>query len=152
MGGMDATTKCLSVLIDEMRELQAEGKLPENCTWSAFGTGKGHLPVLFAAIANEGHVCVGMEDNVVYGADKDGKKIMATNMMLVERAANAVRAYGNEAATSAEARSMLSIAELDHEAVCKALDAVTAEFIEAEKEALKALGSVYVAQEGMGGK
>ncbi|NLT13886.1 MAG: 3-keto-5-aminohexanoate cleavage protein [Clostridiales bacterium] len=152
MGGMDATTKCLQVLIDEMHELQTAGKLPKNCTWSAFGTGKGHLPVMFASIANGGHIRVGMEDNVVYGTDKDGKKIMATNMMLVERAANAVRAFGNDVATSAEARQMLSIPPLDHDAVIKALNAITYEFLEAEKEKLKALGTTYTVEKGMGGK
>lgn len=152
MGGMDATTKCLQVLIDEMHELQTAGKLPKNCTWSAFGTGKGHLPVMFASIANGGHIRVGMEDNVVYGTDKDGKKIMATNMMLVERAANAVRAFGNDVATSAEARQMLSIPSLDHDAVIKALNAITYEFLEAEKEKLKALGTTYTVEKGMGGK
>ena len=152
MGGMDATTKCLSILIDEMHDLQAAGKLPQNCTWSAFGTGRGHLPVMFATLANEGHIRVGMEDNVVFGTDKEGKKIMATNMMLVERAANAVRAYGNDVATPEEARIMLSIPPLDHEAVCKALDGVTPEYIEAEKEKIKELGTTYTITKGMGGK
>lgn len=46
---------------------------------------KGHLPILFAALALGGHVRVGMEDNVVFGVDEDGKKVMATNHMLVER-------------------------------------------------------------------
>lgn len=152
MGGMDATTKCLSVLLDEMKELQAAGKLPNDCTWSAFGTGKGHLPIMFSAIANEGHIRVGMEDNVVYGTDKDGKKIMATNMMLVERAAKAVQAFGNEVATPAEARQMLSIPALDHAAVSNALEAITYEFLEAEKEKLKELGTPYTITKGMGGK
>ena len=56
------------------------------------------------------------------GNHKDGKKILATNLMLVERAARAVEAYGNECATSAEAREMLGLAPLDHAAVCAALD------------------------------
>lgn len=152
MGGMDATTKCLQVLLDEMHELQAAGKLPENCTWSAFGTGKGHLPVMFSAIANGGHVRVGMEDNVVYGYDKDGKKIMANNMMLVERAANAIKAFGNEVATPAEAREILGLKPLDHEAVCKALDEITIEYLEEEKNKLHELGTTYTVSKGMGGK
>jgi uncharacterized protein (DUF849 family) len=152
MGGMDATTKCLAVLLDEMQELQAAGKLPKDCTWSAFGTGKGHLPVMFAAIANGGSIRVGMEDNVVYGTDKDGKKIMATNMMLVERAVNAVKAFGNEVATAAEARQLLSIPPLDHDAVVKALDAITNDTLEAEKLKLMELGTTYTVSKGMGGK
>jgi len=150
MGAMDATTKCLAILIDEMRDLQAAGKLPKDCTWSAFGTGKGHLPVMFATLANGGHLRVGMEDNVIYGVDKEGKKIMATNMMLVERAVTAVKAYGNEVATAAEARQMLSIAPLDHDAVCAALDKITLDFLESEKAALSSFGTTYTISKGMG--
>ena len=64
---------------------------------------------------------------------------MATNMMLVERAARAVRAIGNEPATPAEARQMLHLAPLDHEAVCAALDSVTVDALEAKKAALSEL-------------
>lgn len=152
MGGMAATPKSLMLLLDEMYEQQAAGKLPKECTWSAFGIGKGHLPVMFTALANGGHIRVGMEDNVVYGTDKNGEKILATNMMLVERAVNAVKAFGNEVATPAEAREMLTIKPLDHDAVSKALDEITLEYIEEEKEKLKELGSTYTVAKGMGGK
>ena len=153
VGGMDATPRSLQILLDEMHALQAAGDLPEECTWSAFGIGKGHLPVMFAALANGGSVRVGMEDNVVYGRDKDGKKIMATNLMLVERAANAIKAMGNEIATPAEAREMLKLAPLDHEAVCAALDAVDVAALEASKQAVKdEFGGPYWDAGAMGGK
>ena len=152
VGGMDATPKSLQILLSEMHDLQAAGQLPQEITWSAFGTGKGHLPVMFAAIANGGSVRVGMEDNVVYGIDKEGKKIRATNMMLVERAANAIRAFGNDVATPAEAREMLSLPALDIDAVNAKLDAITLDYIEAEKEKLHELGTTYFAAKGMGGK
>ena len=153
VGGMDATPRSLQILLDEMHALQATGDLPEECTWSAFGIGKGHLPVMFAALANGGSVRVGMEDNVVYGRDKDGKKIMATNLMLVERAANAIKAMGNEIATPAEAREMLKLAPLDHEAVCAALDAVDVAALEASKQAVKdEFGGPYWDAGAMGGK
>ena len=153
VGGMDATPRSLQILLDEMHALQATGDLPEECTWSAFGIGKGHLPVMFAALANGGSVRVGMEDNVVYGRDKDGKKIMATNLMLVERAANAIKAMGNEIATPAEAREMLKLAPLDHETVCAALDAVDVAALEASKQAVKdEFGGPYFAAAGMGAK
>ena len=153
VGGMDATPKSLQILLNEMHDLQASGDLPQECTWSAFGIGKGHLPVMFAALANGGSVRVGMEDNVVYGRDKDGKKIMATNMMLVKRAANAIEAFGNEIATPAEAREILGLKPLDHEAVCAALDAVKLEDLEAAKAAVKdEFGGPYFAAAGMGGK
>jgi len=152
MGGMDATPRCLQILVDEMHDLQAAGRLPTNCTWSAFGIGRGHLPVMFAALANGGQVRVGMEDNVVYSVDADGTKTMATNMMLVERAANAVTAFGNDVATPAQAREMLGIPPLDHDAVCEALDRITIEDLEAEKKQLNALGATYTTEAGMGGK
>ena len=153
VGGMDATPYDLQLLINEMHKLQAEGKLPAECTWSAFGIGKGHLPVMFAALANEGHIRVGMEDNVVYGRNPDGTKIMATNLMLVQRAANAVKAFGNEVATPAEAREMLGLKPLDHEAVCAALDAVKVEDLEKAKQGVKdEFGGPYFAAAGMGAK
>jgi hypothetical protein len=108
---------------------------------------------MFSALANGGGVRVGMEDNVVFGKDKDGKKIMATNMMLVERAANAIRAFGNEPATTAEARQMLGLKPLDHDAVIAALDSVKIETLEAAKQAVKdEFGGPYFAAKGMGGK
>ena len=72
--------------------------------------GKGHLPILFASLALGGHIRVGMEDNVVYEVKENGEKVMATNHMLVERAVNAVKAFGNTPATPDEARKILSLA------------------------------------------
>ena len=43
------------------------------------------------------------------GKDKDGNKIMATNLMLVERAVSAVKVFGKEPATSAEACEILGV-------------------------------------------
>lgn len=153
MGGMDATPEHLQIMLTEMRNLQAEGKLPKEITWSGFGIGRGHLPVMFACLANGGGIRVGMEDNVVFGKDKDGKKIMATNMMLVERAAGAVRAFGNEPATSAEAREMLSLPPLDLAKVKAQLAAVNVAELEKAKQAVKdEFGGPYFAAKGMGGK
>ena len=153
MGGMDATCSDLQILLQETKNLQAAGKLPKEITWSAFGIGKGHLPVMFSALGNGGGIRVGMEDNVVFGVDKDGNKIKATNMMLVERAANAVRAIGDEPATGAEAREILGLPALDIEAVNAALDAVKIEDLEAAKQAVKdEFGGPYFAAQGMGGK
>lgn len=153
VGGLDATPQDMQDMLSYIKRLQKDGELPEDITWSAFGIGKGHLPVMFAALANGGHIRVGMEDNVVYGKDKDGNKILATNLMLVERAARAVEAFGNEVATSAEAREMLGLKPLDHAAVNKALAEVTAEQLEAAKKAAAdTYGSTYVQAQGMGGK
>ena len=87
----------------------------------------------------------------LHNAIKEGKKILANNLMLVERAARAVEAYGNEVATSAEAREMLGLAPLDHEAVVKALDALTIEDLEkAKAEASEKYGTTYFAAKSMG--
>ncbi|MCC8193786.1 MAG: 3-keto-5-aminohexanoate cleavage protein [Deltaproteobacteria bacterium] len=100
LGGMPATVENLLYLKD---------KIPGGSTWSAFGVGSGHLPILYATLALGGHIRVGLEDNVVYGIEPDGKKVMATNEMLVERAVKAIEVYGKEPATSAEAREILGI-------------------------------------------
>ena len=111
-GGMPATVENL---------LYLKNHIPEGSTWSAFGVGAGQLPIMYAALALGGHIRVGMEDNVIYGRDEDGRKIMATNAMLVERAVRAVKTFGNRPATPAEARTMLGIPQLDGSAVRSAL-------------------------------
>ena len=103
LGGMPATVENLLYLKEH---------IPAGSTWSAFGVGAGHLPIMYAALALGGHIRVGLEDNVVYGKDADGKKILATNLMLVERAVQAVKTFGNEPATPAEAREILGIKPL----------------------------------------
>ena len=104
LGGMPATVENL---------LYLKNHIPEGSTWSAFGVGAGHLPIMYAALALGGNIRVGMEDNVVFGKDADGKKIMATNQMLVKRAVEAVKLFGKEPATSAEAREILGIKPLE---------------------------------------
>lgn len=107
LGGMQATVENL---------LYLKNHIPEGATWSAFGVGKAHLPIMYATLALGGHLRVGMEDNVVYQ-----KGIPATNVSLVERAVRVVKEFGNEVATPAEARKMLSIPELDAVSVRHAL-------------------------------
>ena len=151
VGGLAAEPRDVQDMLAYIQRLQSEGNLPQEVTWSAFGIGKGHLPVMFSALANGGHIRVGMEDNVVYGKDKDGKKIMATNLMLVERAAKAIEAYGNEVATSAEAREMLGLKPLDREAVVAELEKVTPEQLEQTKvKAGEEYGTTYFAAKSMG--
>lgn len=151
VGGLAAEPRDVQDMLAYIQRLQSEGNLPQEVTWSAFGIGKGHLPVMFSALANGGHIRVGMEDNVVYGKDKDGKKIMATNLMLVERAAKAIEAYGNEPATSAEAREMLGLKPLDREAVVAELEKVTLEQLEQTKvKAGEEYGTPYFAAKSMG--
>ena len=106
-GAMPATVENLLYLLSHV---------PADSTWSAFGVGKGHMPIMYAALALGGHVRVGMEDNVVYSAD-DGQKIIATNAMLLKRAVRAVEGFGNKVATAAEARELLGMQAFDGEVV-----------------------------------
>ena len=76
VGGLAATPADVQDMLAYIQRLQAEGNLPKEVTVSGFGIGKGHLPVMFSALANGCHIRVGMEDNVVYGYDKEGKKIL----------------------------------------------------------------------------
>jgi len=98
LGGMDAT-------IENMIFLQR--MLPEGAVWSATGVGKGHLPILYGAIAQGGHVRVGLEDNLYYQ-----KGELATNEMLVSRAVRVAKEFGRRPATPAEARGLLGLRAL----------------------------------------
>ena len=80
--------------------------IPSGSTWSAFGLGKDHLPILYATIALGGHVRVGLEDNVYYA-----KNTLATNAQLVERAARLIKEANREIATPADARQILGLEE-----------------------------------------
>jgi len=95
-GGMTATVKNLVFL---------HGLMPEGNTWSALGIGKGHIPIMMAAIALGGHVRVGMEDNVFYGPNELAK----SNAQLVERAGKFIKLAGHEPATPDEAREILGL-------------------------------------------
>lgn len=79
--------------------------IPEGSTWSALGIGKGHVPIMLAAIALGGHVRVGMEDNVYMGPGVLAK----SNAEFVTRAANIIREIGNEVATPDDAREILGL-------------------------------------------
>lgn len=104
LGGMEATVENLQYLVQH---------LPAGSHWSAFGIGAGHLPIMFAALAlGCDGIRVGLEDNVIMGKDENGKRILATNVALVERAVNAVKAFSCEVATPAEAREILGIKPL----------------------------------------
>ncbi|WP_352406352.1 3-keto-5-aminohexanoate cleavage protein [Acetoanaerobium noterae] len=95
-GGMDATVENLVFL---------KSLLPENCTWGALGIGKGHLPIMYAALALGGHVRVGMEDNVFYS-----KGVLAkSNVEFVERTKRIVKELNKEIASPDEARQILGL-------------------------------------------
>lgn len=96
LGGAPAEVDNLMFLVNH---------LPPGTRWSAFGIGKQHLPIMYAALAlGADGIRVGLEDNVLYAKD-----VKATNVMLVERAVRVVKEFGKQPATSAEAREILGI-------------------------------------------
>lgn len=100
-GAMPGTAGNLAFLVS---------KLPENAIWSVSGIGKAHMPMMLAGLAlGCDGLRVGLEDNIVYGKDENGRKIIATNAMLVERAAALVKLAGREVATAEDARTILGI-------------------------------------------
>ncbi|RCX09938.1 3-keto-5-aminohexanoate cleavage enzyme, partial [Anaerobacterium chartisolvens] len=95
-GGMDATVENLVFL---------KSLIPAGSTWGALGIGKGHLPIMYAALALGGHVRVGMEDNILYA-----KGVLAkSNLEFIERTKRIVRELNKEIATPDEARQILRI-------------------------------------------
>lgn len=95
-GGTTATVENLVYL---------KSLIPEDSTWSALGIGKGHLPILYAAIALGGHVRVGMEDNVYYAKGQLAK----SNAEFVERAGRLIKEANKAVATPDEARDRKSV-------------------------------------------
>lgn len=95
-GGMAATVENLVFL---------KSLIPKQSTWSALGVGRGHIPIMLAAIAMGGHIRVGMEDNIMFSKDELAK----SNKQLVVRAANIIRDSGNEIATPDDAREILNL-------------------------------------------
>ncbi|MDR3565390.1 MAG: 3-keto-5-aminohexanoate cleavage protein [Negativicutes bacterium] len=79
--------------------------IPEDATWSAFGIGAGHLPLLFATLALGGHVRVGMEDNVYYARNRLAK----SNAEFVERAGRLIQEANKTIATPDQARKILGL-------------------------------------------
>ncbi len=98
-GGIPATIENVVLMKNALNEAMP------GSTWSAFGTGKGAMEVMYAAIAAGGNIRVGMEDNVVYK-----KGVLAeSNMQLIARARRVIEEYGLEPATPDEAREILSL-------------------------------------------
>jgi len=96
VGGIPATVENLQFMLN---------KLPEGCTWGAFGVGKQSMPITLATMALGGHIRVGMEDNVMLE-----KGVLATsNAQFVERAKQMLEAAGLSAATPDEAREILGL-------------------------------------------
>ena len=97
-GGIAATVENLAFL----KNLIPQG---QGHTWAALGIGKSHVPIMMATLAMGGHLRVGMEDNVMYGLGQ----LAESNAQLVRRAADFIRLAGNEVATPADAKEILSL-------------------------------------------
>ena len=93
---MEATTENLVYLVNH---------LPEDCTWSTFGIGRGANEIMLSGIAMGGNVRVGLEDNVYYN-----KGVLAeSNEQFIARAVRIAREMGKEPATPEEAREILGV-------------------------------------------
>jgi uncharacterized protein (DUF849 family) len=95
-GGIGATVENLIFL---------RGLIPENATWSAFGIGRGALPIMLTTIALGGHVRVGMEDNVYYSKGR----LASSNREFVERTVRILKEANREPASPEEARNILGV-------------------------------------------
>ena len=100
-GSMPGTTQNLAFMVN---------KLPAGATWSVSGIGKCHMDMMLAGLSMgcDG-LRVGLEDNIIYGREADGTKIIATNVMLVERAVELAKLAGREIATAEQARQILGM-------------------------------------------
>jgi uncharacterized protein (DUF849 family) len=93
---MEATTENLVYLVNH---------LPEDCTWSTFGIGRGANEILLSGIAMGGNVRVGLEDNVYYN-----KGVLAeSNEQFIARVVRIAKEMGKEPATPDEAREILGV-------------------------------------------
>lgn len=95
-GGAPATPEALIAM---------KGLLPAAMVWSAFGISRAQFPMVAQSVLLGGHVRVGLEDNLFLGQGELSKG----NAPLVERAVQIVQALGEEVATPADARAILSL-------------------------------------------
>lgn len=95
-GGMEATTESLVYLVNH---------LPENCTWSTFGIGRGANEITLAALAMGGNIRVGLEDNVYYN-----KGVLAQgSQQFIGRVKRVAAEFGRVLATPEKARAILGL-------------------------------------------
>lgn len=97
LGTLAATPLNLAMLVE---------RLPPGSFWSAAGIGRFQSPMNALGIAMGGHVRTGLEDSLHMDA---GKRVHATNLSLVRRAAALARAAGRAIASPAEARRLMGL-------------------------------------------
>jgi uncharacterized protein (DUF849 family) len=95
-GGAPATPEAL---------LAMKGMLPAGMPWSAFAISRDEFPTVALSVVLGGHVRVGLEDNLFIAPGK----LAQGNAPLVERAVQIIQGIGEEVATPADARKILSL-------------------------------------------
>jgi 3-keto-5-aminohexanoate cleavage enzyme len=96
-GGAPATIKSLITMVE---------MIPKDSTWSIIGIGKAQLPMAMVSMVIDGHIRVGLEDNVYYSKGMLAK----SNAQLVERIVRIAREYDRDIASPEEAREILALA------------------------------------------
>ena len=95
-GSMPGTTENLAFMVS---------RLPEGATWSVSGIGKCHLSMVFAGLSlGCDGLRVGLEDNIYFA-----RGVIASNVMLVQRAVELSKLAQREIATADDARQILGI-------------------------------------------
>lgn len=79
--------------------------LPAGATWQAIGIGRAQLPLSLAALAMDGNIRVGFEDNVYISKGT----LAESNAQFVRRAVELVRASGREVASPGFVRDRLGV-------------------------------------------
>jgi len=87
----------------------ARGALPADASWSATGIGRSHLPVMFAALALDGNLRVGMEDVLKFSPTE----LVRDNEQLVDRAADLTRLAQKPLMSADELRAQFRLAPRD---------------------------------------
>lgn len=91
----------LPIVLQAMREL-----LPSGAIWGGFGCGADEMPIVAQIVSMDGHVRVGLEDNIYLR-----RGVLASNAGLVENAVGIVERMGSSVATPAEARQILGVSK-----------------------------------------
>ena len=79
--------------------------IPGDATWSVIGIGRAQLQMAMMAMPIEGHVRVGLEDNIYYRRGEPA----TGNAQLVERVVRLAGELGRPVATPAAARRLLGL-------------------------------------------
>jgi 3-keto-5-aminohexanoate cleavage enzyme len=85
--------------------LAMRSELPPGAEWSAMGVGQHQLRAAHIALVEDGHIRVGLEDNVYYRPGEAAK----SNAQFVERIVNMAAEIGRPVATVSDAREMLGL-------------------------------------------